>query len=324
MRLGSSLLALFGSLLMTVPARAQTNVLRGPQPRAGTARPDQPLRAETPTLVPRMQQLPAEQPSPPQPLPPPFVLTPQEEAQVDRVLSQWEQRNRDVKTFDCKFHRWVYDFVFNPPAPGQPPQPIYSEAGVIKYAAPDHGLFRVESEEKGGKEVKIDDARADHWVCDGQSIFEFCPAKRLLIEHKLPPELQGKAIADTPLPFLFGADAQKLKQRYFIRLVAPPPNVKDQIWLEAYPRHQKEAANFHHALFSITTQGMSPYALQLVQPNGKDYTSYKFEDIVVNDKFRLFQGNPFRPFTPLGWKKVVEEASTEAQQARVPPKGGQR
>ena len=178
---------------------------------------------------------------------------------------------------------------------------------MIKYAAPDRGLFRVDRAEKDGKEVPIEDARAEHWVSDGKSIFEFNPAKKQLIEHKLPPELQGKAIADTPLPFLFGADAQKLRQRYFLRIVTPP-DVKDQIWLEAYPRYQQDAANFHHARFIITTQGMSPFALQLVQPNGKDYTSYQFYKIVVNDKFRLFQGDPFRPFTPLGWKKIVEEA----------------
>ena len=92
--------------------------------------------------------------------------------------------------------------------------------------------------------------------------------KKQVEEHRLPPELQGKAIANSPLPFLFGAEAQKLKQRYFIRIVTPP-DVQDQIWLEAYPRFQQDAANFHHAQFVITTRGMSPFALMLVDPNGQ-------------------------------------------------------
>lgn len=317
--------ALLGFLMMTIPALAQPNPLRGQQPAGGAAGPDQSVRPQVPTLVPRVRQVPAEQPlAPPQPPPAPFTLTPQEEAQVDRVLNQWEQRNRDIKTFDCKFHRWIYDLVFNAPAPNQRPLPKYSEIGVIKYAAPDRGLFCVEQEEKAGKEVPIDDTRAEHWVSDGKSIFIFKPKEKQLVEQKLPPEIQGKSIADGPLPFVFGAEAQKLKQRYFIRLVPPPTGAKDQICLEAYPRFQQDAANWHHAQFIVTAQGMSPFALMLVQPNGKDYTTYQFSDIVVNDKFRLFQGDPFRPSTPWGWKKIVREATPDVQEARLPPNGGQR
>ena len=194
---------------------------------------------------------------------------------------------------------------------------------MIKYAAPDRGLFRLESSEKDGKETPIEDARAEHWICDGKSIWEYSPAKKQVIEHKLPPELQGKAIANSPLPFLFGAEAQKLKQRYFIRLVTPA-DVQGQIWLEAYPRYQQDAANFHHAIFIITTQGMSPFALRVVQPNGKDYTVYQFYDVVVNDKLRMFKGDPFRPFTPWGWQMIPDESpppQPDAAQVRRPCDG---
>jgi TIGR03009 family protein len=237
-------------------------------------------------------------PAPPRP---PFTLTPQQAAQVDRVLNQWEERNRGVKTFDCRFKRWIYDVVFGPPNRAK-----FVETGAIRYAAPDRGLFRLETSEKDGKETPIDDARAEHWVADGKSIFEYCPAKKQLIEHRLPPELRGKAIANTPLPFLFGAEAQKLKERYFIRIITPP-EAKGEIWLEAFPRFQQDAANFQRAQFIITAQDMTPFALKLIQPNGKDYTVYQFYDVVLNDKFKIFQGDPFRPFTPLGWQKIVEE-----------------
>jgi TIGR03009 family protein len=234
------LFALFGfaAMAMTLPALAQTHPLRGPQPSGSAAAPDQPARPQTPTLVQRVRQVPVEQPTPPKP---PFTLTPQEEAQVDRVLKLWEDGNKKIKTFDCKFKRWIYDFVFAPPEPNKPIAPKFIEMGVIKYAAPDKGLFRVELTEKGGKEALIEDSRAEYWISDGRSIFEYkyTATPKQLIEHKLPPELQGKAIADSPLPFLFGADAQKLKQRYFLRILAPPANVKDQICLEAYPRFQQ-------------------------------------------------------------------------------------
>ena len=62
---------------------------------------------------------------------------------------------------------------------------------------------------------------------------------------------------------------------------------------------------------------MSPFALKLIQPNKKDYMVYQFFDIVVNDPLRLFKGDPFRAFTPLGWQRIVEEPPA-AQAIRVP------
>ena len=287
-----------------------------PQPVAGNVQPNQPVQPNPPTLVPRGQQPGMQQPGMQQPQPPqPPTLTPQEQAQVDRVLQLWEQRNREVKTFDSRFKRWTYDTVF-----GRPDQPKFIDLGTIKYAAPDRGMFRVDTTiDKNGREVPIEDTRAEHWISDGKSIFEMNHLKRQMIEHKLPPELQGKAIVDTPLPFLFGADAQKLRDRYFLRLITPA-DVKGEIWLEAYPRYQRDAASFHHAQLIIVTQGMKPHALKLIQPNAKDCVAYVFFDVVVNDPLRMFRGNPFRASLPSGWRSIVEEAPG-AQARRVPNDG---
>ena len=300
--------ALLG-LVVTGSAWAQTHPLRGP----AASGPDQPVQPRVPVLVPRAQPQPANtQPKTPQP---PFRLSPQEEAQVDRVLNLWEQRNRNTQTFDCQFKRWIYDVVN-----GSADRPEFVDIGVIRYAAPDRGMFRTDNTEQNGATVPIEDARAEHWICDGKSICEFNHVQKQLIEHKLPPELHGKAIANSPLPFLFGAEAKKLKQRYFIRIVTPA-DVKGQIWLDAYPRYQQDAANFHHAQFIITVQKMSPYALKLIRPNEEDYAVYQFYNIVVNDPLRLFKGDPFRASTPLGWQKIVEEPPPPAQASRTPNDG---
>ena len=68
---------------------------------------------------------------------------------------------------------------------------------------------------------------------------------------------------------------------------------------------------------------MAPYALNLIQPNKKDHIAYQFYNIVVNDPFRLFKGDPFRACTPLGWQKIVEEPPAAAQ-ARRPSADGRR
>jgi TIGR03009 family protein len=304
----------FIGFMFVAPVLAQPNPVRLPATSGDAAEPEPQMRPRVPTLIQRPAPETPEQ-KPVEPPKAPFTLSPDEQAQVDRVLNLWEERNRGIKTFDCRFKRWTYDLVFAAPLPGQPLKPKFVDVGMIRYAAPDRGVYRVETTENDGAMAKVDDARAEHWISDGKSIFIFAPNKKQVIEQKLPAELQGKAIADGPLPFVFGAEAKKLKERYWIRLITPP-DVKDQIWLSAYPRFQQDAGNFHHAEFIITTQKMEPYGLKLVQPNEKDFMAYQFFDIVINDPLRLFKGDPFRPFTPLGWQKIVQEPPQPAEARR--------
>jgi TIGR03009 family protein len=251
------------------------------------------------------QQNPSAQPS--QPPPPPFTLTPQEEAQLDRALTVWEQKSQDVKNFSCSFVRWEYDPVFAKPN-SDPNAPVNTDQGILKYASPDKGVYRIVNKITAENKLEpVEQERADHWICDGKSVFQYIPKQKQLVEHKLPPQLQGKAIVDGPLPFLFGTDAQKLRQRYFLRLITPS-DAQNQLWLEAYPRFQEDAANFRRAILILTMSNMNPKALQIYQPNGKSRTSYEFYDIKINDPLWLLQGNPFQAFTPRGWQKIIEEA----------------
>jgi len=219
----------------------------------------------------------------------PFQLTPQQKAYLDQVLQAWEQRNAGVKTFECDFTRWQYDPVF-----GDANKPKYRDDGHLKYAPPDRGRFDIKGE------------RPEKWICNGKSIFEFNYAKKQLIEYKLPPDMQGRAIADSPLPFLFGAKAGELKRRYFLRIITPA-GAKGQIWLEAHPKFQQDAANFKRAELILIAQGMTPYGLQIYLPNGKNRTAYQFYNIVTNDPLRFFKGDPFRAVAPPFWKKIVEQ-----------------
>jgi TIGR03009 family protein len=273
-------------------AVAQTGPLLGPptdpRPAAG---PSQPVPLSPPTA----QQQPA-----PTPQPAPVQLSPQQQANLDWVLSAWQQRSTNVKTFECSFTRWEYDPVF-----GDPTKPSFVDEGRIAYRAPDKGLFRVDEPKE----------REERWICDGTSIYQYDFANKCLIQHKLPPELQGKAIVESPLPFIFGADTARLKQRYFLRIVTPPNVQGQETWLEAYPRFQQDAANFSRAELILTSKNMTPYALQIHAPNGQNRTVYQFRNIVVNDPLAVLK-NPFHPLTPPFWKKRVEEA--------LPPQAGRQ
>ena len=253
-------------------------------------------------------------------VPPPFVLSPAEQEQLDRVLAAWEERSSRIKTFECEFTRWEFDPVWGPPN-----QPKRIVRGRIMYAAPDKGLFRVDEEVVNGQLQAA--VQPERWVCDGRSVYEYRFETKQIVETPLPPELQGKAITEGPLPFLFSAQAESLKRRYYMRIITPQ-NVRDEIWLEAFPRYQQEEANFQRAQLILKLPQLDIFALQLyhpsAQPTSQSRTVFQFDRIKTNavDFLRLFKEDPFKPLLPdSSWAKVVESGSAAQQSS---PTMGQR
>lgn len=254
---------------------------------------------------------PTPQQQPPRDARPPFVLNAAQQQMLDRVLNLWEAKSKDVKTFKCHFTRWEYDPTFGPNGGRDAKTQALGEIG---YMAPDCGVYRVtemtawNAQKKAFEPIK---QGLEYWVCDGKSIFEFAAAKRQLIVRPIPPAMQGNAITEGPIPFIFGAKADKLKQRYFLR-ESTPSWVKNGIMLEAYPRFQRDAANFQRAELILSDPDFLPYALQIYLPDGKTRTVYQFDQRKANGFFDKFY---FRaPSTPLGWKKVVDAAPPPADQ----------
>ncbi len=311
-RLGSCLVGVL--VLVTVAAPAQ--------PQYPGPRPQQPATAPG-ALVPQDPTLHRRAPAAP------FALDPQQQAQLDWLLARWEKEGANVKTFECSFTRFDWDPVW------RADRPMHVVQGELKYAAPDKGMLRVTSElvdfrweggsAKGGRTVE--GQMAEHWICNGSSIFEYNFQKKQLVEHKLPPEVKGTAISSSPLPFLFGAKADQLRERCFLRVVTPQ-GVKDQAWLEAHPRYKADASNFRKATLILALGKMQPSAIESILPNGKSSTGYQFDYPKVNaknllDPFGVFENNWLFPRTPTGWTRVVEEAP-QAQAGRAPSSGNVR
>ncbi len=243
----------------------------------------------------------------------PFRLGTEEQAEVDRVLDRWEQLNSQVKTFECRFRRWIYDSVFNPPEPGKDATPKFTEDGIIKYAAPNRLLVKVEKSLKGSDEMPIEESRAESWSFDGKSVFEFRVANRQFVKHDLPPEVQGSAVIDGPLafgfpawvvltmfggtpsgitPFPLGATAAQIKGSYFIRKV-PSTDARKEIRLEAYPRSQAIAKLCEQLMIVFDDRDMSPLYLKVIGPGRKSWASYQFFDLKINRPSSAQEGDPF-------------------------------
>ncbi len=259
---------------------------------------------------------------PPQPQVP-APLSPQEQAALDQLLAAWEARNAAVRTWSCTFRKWEYNTWSPVDAKGE--RLAFSEsAGELKYAAPDKGLFRVKESTQWNAETKRYEAvgsdHLEHWVCNGESIYQFDHTQRQLIERRLPPEMRGKAISDGPLPFVFGAKADTLKKRYWMRLITPP-NVADQIWLEALPRFQADAANFSKVELILQARDLMPFAIQIYKPGemnrdvqrDPDRDVYQFDPRTnLFDKGLDMIRDFAKPITPFGYKYVLDDVQAQA------------
>jgi TIGR03009 family protein len=307
-------IAVVFSISAPIPVEAQVTppAKRAPRtPRTPNAAADQPENEQAGAV--RQGPSPANdpdaapaRPSASSPANAPFQLTAAEEHQLDELLAAWERRSAKIKKLKAEFTRWEYDAVFGKRDDEGNIVPKESH-GEIHFSAPDKGSYEVHGE--GG----------EHWICDGSSIFEFNAQKKQIIERILPPELQGRAISESPLPFLFGADAARQKQRYFLRIVTPG-TVQGQVWLEAWPRYVADAANFQRATVILDQKELLPYALEIVLPNGKNKTVHQFDKRAVNSVLGFLEGNPFKPSLPSGWSRVVENATPAAGPA--PPENG--
>jgi TIGR03009 family protein len=298
-------------------------------------RPSSPRVARQPSAQPRLltEPRPAAIPAGAAPqvlMPEGFPLAAPEQARVDQILDYWEHHTAKIKTYQCKFIRQNYDFVF-----GNKEKPKSVDVGTIRYNSPDKGLMRVDktydvnpqATDPKQQYVQQDVQFGEYWVCDGESVYQFDARTKVLTETKLAPEMRGKAIADGPLPFLFGAKADTMKQRYWIREVTPKDNPQGEYFLEATPKRQEDAANFDQLLVRLALDKgqLFPRAMQVDKKQAK--VVYQFQDHTANDTLHRVQGfldSFVRPKTPLGWTKVVEDwngAPVDDRQAANPSSG---
>jgi len=277
-------------------------------------------------------------------MPAPFQVTPQEQKYIDDILQFWEFRSKKVNHYEANFERWEYDSVFGPADTHK----TYSK-GTIKYEQPDKGLFKVESiqhytpPKEAGKPATYEFRPSEvleHWVCDGASIFEFDMAAKQLKIWPLPPEQQGQAITNGPLPFLFGAKKEEIKERFYLRVSPYQGNNQNEYWLEAWPKRPQDAAEYRYIDILIDREEFLPFAISVFDrnynpnakpPNMPNYsrTVYQFSDRKTYEEGGLtaglqamFKRSFYQPQLPSGWQRVVQQTPGAQQPGQGPANAG--
>ena len=251
-----------------------------------------------------------------------FQLNAIEQAFLDQVLGQWETESGKIETFNCDFTQFVYDPVFGP-GKDQAGQPIAKSEGygAVSYQKPDKGSFHVKElltwDAAQKKRVANSNLIGEHWVCDGASVYEFRSKEKQLVVTPIPPEMQGQNIADGPLPFLFGAKADMLKERYWLRVDPRAP--EGSVWLAAMPKRQQDAANYRLVELMLDSTKMLPSAMRVTAPDSSQTTyTFKLSDASINNRMAAFWNTLFQaPRTPIGWTRVVEQPQMAAQPAQA-------
>jgi len=279
----------------------------GTQPRPAQPGPGQPMAAQ-----------PARAPA----APPWWPLPRKHQDYIDQVLRAWEAHGDRVEMFESEFVKRVYEPDWESRQPGAMKLKS-TDVGIVKYKKPDKGLFEIIGDPN--LNPKENENRAEKWICDGHSFYHYDFTKKQLTEEPLPSNMLGKALGEGPVPFVFGAKAKKMKDLYWIRWLPPPQGVTDQIYLEVWPRRQKDAADFRRAEVILSAKDMRPIGIRLYLPAqrtiGRDgqvheqranHETFTFDKTVINptDLLKFLKGDPFTARIDRGWKKVVEPAQT--------------
>jgi TIGR03009 family protein len=249
--------------------------------------------------------------------------------QLQKVLKSWEAQSQSTKTLECKFKRWHYD-AFAAPAGVHA---TYAD-GIIKYASPDKGLFRVDNLLffNGMKDAKATyepqpNKFGEHWVCNGEQLFELDRTKKECRIQDLPPNLKGQQIFNSPLPFVFNLRANEIQARYWVRQVqAPKPEI---VLIEAWPKLQVDRAQYKLVQVALNPsflpQALIMYAPNFDAKNAPRLDHYEFSDVKRNSigqGLNKFIGNFIPEKPPANWTilrdRYTPPAGLPANQAAAP------
>ena len=346
-----TLLTLF-AIALSLPNNAEAQQQQQQQPAANQTRPNQTRPAVNQPPTDQQQRIADQRKLSAQPLPaavrkpmqPEWASTiSQKHADyLKQLLSHWEKSSSQVNHYKCDFMRWDYSSDFSwRNLKTRELTAFRVSSGEIQYSNPDRARYETTKAWSYGKpenpntqppyEPTDQNETKERWLCDGKTIFNYDFQNKKLYETDIPKEMQGKGLMETPLPFFFGAKANDLLERYWVRIVTPE-DVKNEYWMEAVPKRASDAQAYKKLVLVISETDFLPQSLEIYaqnydEKNGQhDKKVFVFKNRKRNSlgmSITAWKDKFVRPQTPIGWDRV-NTAKLQPAQNRERPQALQR
>jgi TIGR03009 family protein len=253
-------------------------------------------------------------------------------AAVQQLLDLWEERSSQINQLYCVFDLYSYDGSFFVEQRNR---------GRLWFAAPDKGridfgppesLEQSEKLDPNGAPYRVEAGSDRRWICSGARVFAIDDSSHVYSEVTIPPQFQGENIIDSPLPFLFGMQAEKAKQRYQIsigsmhnpdgRIEGAPLNVH----VVVVPRWEQDAREWSSAEILLNPETFLPNAVRIITgpANEEVYVFVEAEPALRN--VNLFNLDAFNDRPPGNYTCIDSQTAAAPQplerSASLPPRQG--
>lgn len=250
-------------------------------------------------------------------LPPPFELTPEEMENLNTFLAKWENFSKDIKRVSCEVHVREFDGgVFHQDRK----TPMAHTWGIFRFIFPNKLFYHVRGEfvylgngpngepksewKPSSNETKI--------VYDGKSFTQYDYKKKVATVFPIPEEEQNQDLSlDGPFPLFFIANADRLKEKFYLKIVTPAEAVSRDVWIEAYPRYADDAQEYQKLILLMRLTDLQPYFLRKMNPNGKSHSDLEFQNVAINKGLWNIEAS-----LDLNWTKKVEAPITLNQKGK--------
>lgn len=169
--------------------------------------------------------------------------------QLAPILRKWEQRMNASPTHFVRCTQTLDDKVF---------EVREVRKGWAKCMKPNLAALFLQKEGKPQVYEK--------WVCDGQALYEYVPAQKLIRKHPLPKHVQS--MVEGALPFVFGILAKNVQERFDIKLMGD----ERYYYLYITPRLQADRAQFTRARIVLARDTCLPRQIHYRQVNDNEIT----------------------------------------------------
>ncbi|MGI6400724.1 MAG: hypothetical protein ACOX0A_01190 [Thermoguttaceae bacterium] len=252
-------------------------------------------------------------------VPPPTNYNPTEaeQQQLNEFLARWEEFGLGVKRVSCDVHMREFDGVLQQNSK----TPFAHTWGHFRFITPNQFMYHIR-----GEFIYSDASPEGEWkegqnewmiVLNSKEFLQYDFKNKNVVVYPVVSEEQDMDLTmdNGQFPLFFVANANVLKNRFYMRIVTPASKQKTQVWIEAFPRYARDAQQFRSITVILGLKDLQPTYMRRVAVNGKSKTDLTFEKVQVNKGQWKIEGAVDK-----GWTREVrdEEFSILRQQPIMP------